>query len=48
MGMLASSMREKEGTDVHEFLTYHTQKFFIHFFNPSNKKEIESSYNFPP
>jgi type III secretory pathway component EscR len=48
MGMLATSMREKKGTDVKEFLIHHTQKFSIHFFNSSNKKEIKPSYNFPP
>jgi len=33
MEILASSMPEKKGTDVHEFLVHHTQKFFIHFFS---------------
>jgi hypothetical protein len=47
MGMLASSMTEKEGTDVHEFIIHHTKKFFI-FSTSEIKKEIQSSYNFPP
>jgi len=48
MGMLTSSMRENEGTDVHEFLIHHIQNSSFIFSTFQIKKEITSSYNFPP